>query len=217
VFLRAARPRELSAENRRQLEDVIALGERCVEMAPRVLHGEVSGDDVGDQLVADMRRFSEQQLPMVMPGGIAEFDLELAGSGVWHADDMNFLWAEGRHAHGEIVAVVDTQNTVNERPMLRVTIRVTPDGEPPFEIKHTKSYSRAEPPRKGESVEVAFDPDDQSRFTFRLPDLTDDVVSAPAQPRDPVEELERLAKLHDAGALTDEEFAAQKTKLLERM
>jgi hypothetical protein len=36
---------------------------------------------------------------------------------------------------------------------------------------------------------------------------------APA-PADSTAELERLAKLHDSGALTDEEFAAAKSKLL---
>jgi hypothetical protein len=36
---------------------------------------------------------------------------------------------------------------------------------------------------------------------------------APAEP-DPLEQVERLAKLHEEGALTDEEFAAQKAKLL---
>jgi Short C-terminal domain len=37
--------------------------------------------------------------------------------------------------------------------------------------------------------------------------------AAPAAP-DPLDQLERFAKLHQAGALTDEEFAAQKAKLL---
>jgi Short C-terminal domain len=37
--------------------------------------------------------------------------------------------------------------------------------------------------------------------------------AAPAAP-DPMEQLEKLAKLHEEGALTDEEFAAQKAKLL---
>jgi hypothetical protein len=35
----------------------------------------------------------------------------------------------------------------------------------------------------------------------------------PAAP-DPMEQLEKLAKLHEEGVLTDEEFAAQKAKLL---
>jgi Short C-terminal domain len=37
--------------------------------------------------------------------------------------------------------------------------------------------------------------------------------AASAEP-DPIEQLARLAKLHEEGALTDEEFAAQKAKLL---
>ena len=37
---------------------------------------------------------------------------------------------------------------------------------------------------------------------------------APAAPADTTAELERLAKLHESGALNDEEFAAAKSKLL---
>ena len=37
---------------------------------------------------------------------------------------------------------------------------------------------------------------------------------APAAPADSTAELERLAKLHESGALNDEEFAAAKAKLL---
>jgi hypothetical protein len=40
-----------------------------------------------------------------------------------------------------------------------------------------------------------------------------DEPAAPAEP-DPMEQLEKLAKLHAEGVLTDEEFAAQKAKLL---
>jgi Short C-terminal domain len=38
-------------------------------------------------------------------------------------------------------------------------------------------------------------------------------AAAPAAP-DPMEQIEKLAKLHAEGILTDEEFAAQKAKLL---
>lgn len=37
---------------------------------------------------------------------------------------------------------------------------------------------------------------------------------APAAPTDSTAELERLAKLHESGALNDQEFAAAKSKLL---
>lgn len=40
---------------------------------------------------------------------------------------------------------------------------------------------------------------------------------APAQEEDPVETLKRLGDLHTQGILTDEEFAAQKAKVLSTM
>ena len=39
------------------------------------------------------------------------------------------------------------------------------------------------------------------------------VAAAPPEP-DPMEQLEKLAQLHEQGILTDEEFAAQKAKIL---
>ena len=43
--------------------------------------------------------------------------------------------------------------------------------------------------------------------------------AAPAseQPPDPVDQLERLGKLHAAGVLTDEEFSAKKAEILARL
>jgi len=38
--------------------------------------------------------------------------------------------------------------------------------------------------------------------------------AVPAAPRDPVADLERLGELHQAGVLTDQEFADAKAKLL---
>jgi hypothetical protein len=39
-------------------------------------------------------------------------------------------------------------------------------------------------------------------------------VAAPAAEADPIEQLKQLAALHNDGVLTDEEFAAQKAKIL---
>jgi membrane protease subunit (stomatin/prohibitin family) len=51
-------------------------------------------------------------------------------------------------------------------------------------------------------------PTDQAQAPQAAP-----AAAAPA-PADSTAELERLAKLHESGALTDEEFAAAKSKLL---
>jgi Short C-terminal domain len=40
------------------------------------------------------------------------------------------------------------------------------------------------------------------------------MAAAPAAPPDPIEQLKQLGELHQQGVLTDEEFAAQKAKLL---
>jgi hypothetical protein len=44
----------------------------------------------------------------------------------------------------------------------------------------------------------------------------DEPAPAPAAPAapDPMEQIQKLAQLHEQGILTDEEFAAQKAKLL---
>lgn len=42
-----------------------------------------------------------------------------------------------------------------------------------------------------------------------------DAAAQPAAAPDPLDQIERLGELHKAGALTDEEFAAQKARLLE--
>ena len=44
------------------------------------------------------------------------------------------------------------------------------------------------------------------------PEQMEAAPQAPAE--DPFEQIEKLSKLHDSGALTDEEFAAAKAKIL---
>lgn len=65
---------------------------------------------------------------------------------------------------------------------------------------------------------------EKDRVVKRFLDTLDQTVAATPEPTasenlgnasDDTEELERLAKLHASGALTDEEFAAAKAKILE--
>ena len=64
--------------------------------------------------------------------------------------------------------------------------------------------------RAGERVEVAYDPDDRDRFTFRVADLADDVARAPSR----LDELAKLAELRSSGVLTEEEFETEKRRIL---
>jgi hypothetical protein len=63
--------------------------------------------------------------------------------------------------------------------------------------------------RKGDTAEAA-------RFTTVLEQLESGTFVAPASgPADPLDRIQKLAELHSSGALTDEEFAAQKARLLQ--
>jgi Short C-terminal domain len=55
---------------------------------------------------------------------------------------------------------------------------------------------------------------DQAQAAYANTQAPPPAAPAPAQPADSTAELERLAKLHESGALSDEEFSAAKSKLL---
>jgi Short C-terminal domain len=61
--------------------------------------------------------------------------------------------------------------------------------------------------RKGDSAEV-------TRLTAKLEQQRATLPAPQGEPSDPIDRLQKLADLHDRGALTDAEFAAEKAKLL---
>ena len=54
----------------------------------------------------------------------------------------------------------------------------------------------------------------QSRWAQQEPAYAEPAPAAPAPADDPIAKLKELGELHQSGVLTDEEFAAQKAKLL---
>lgn len=154
------------------------------------------------------------------------------------------LMATGSKAVGTVVSVQDTGMTVNDNPRVKMTFRIEPvDGSPAFDAQKTRTVSRIEIPRQGERYPVWYDraepaktwmfstvADDSGREMLRqlFGDAANTFVGmdAPAAPaalvapvgaaqgQDTVETLKQLADLHQQGLLTEEEFAAQKKKLL---
>jgi hypothetical protein len=61
--------------------------------------------------------------------------------------------------------------------------------------------------RKGDGAEVA-------RLTAKLAEQRGTLPAPLGEASDPIDRLQKLADLHDRGALTDAEFAAEKAKLL---
>ena len=148
------------------------------------------------------------------------------------------LLATGSKGAGTVLTVQDTGMTVNDNPRIAMTFRVEPlDGSPAFDVQKTKTVSRVSIPRQGERYPVWYDPADPSNWAFAM--IADDEgratmrqmfgevaetftgMNTPAPPapasasgQDTVEQIKQLADLHSQGILTDEEFAAQKAKLL---
>jgi hypothetical protein len=154
------------------------------------------------------------------------------------------LIEHGSEAVGTVMAVHDTNVTVNNNPRVRLDFRIEPqDGTPAFEASKSVTVSRVEIPRPGDRYPVWFDPSDHDRFAFGT-DVTSQAtpgvrrlfaaagraagptIPAPAElaapagaaaEDDPIARLGKLNELRLAGALTDAEFKVQKDRLLERM
>jgi hypothetical protein len=145
------------------------------------------------------------------------------------------LFQTGAKGVGTVLQVRDTGMTVNENPRVAMVFRVEPlDGQAAFDAQKTTTVSRVEIPRQGDRYPIWYDPgdpasswayatvaDDSGRATMRqlFGEAAETFVGmggcpAAAPQADTVGQLEKLASLHAQGALTDEEFAAQKAKLL---
>lgn len=118
------------------------------------------------------------------------------------------------------------------------------DGSPAFDATKTTTVSRVQIPQPGQRYPVWYDLEDPNEFAYatiadpsgraQIVQLFGPEAFGPdgagvgmpamaAQPAatatataddDPIAKLERLSQLHQAGALTDAEFAEQKAKLL---
>ena len=142
---------------------------------------------------------------------------------------------------GTLTNVADTGITINELEIrVKLTLRIDPiDGSAPFEGHKTTTVSRVQIPQVGARYPVFYDPADHETFAY-VDSIADEsgrqlilskfgdafgpdaagvgivgatpAAAAPAD--DPLDRLEKLVKLRDAGALTPEEFEAQKAAVL---
>jgi Short C-terminal domain len=148
------------------------------------------------------------------------------------------LFTTGSKGAGTVVLVQDTGMTVNDNPRIKMTFRVEPlDGTPAFDTTKTTTVSRVQIPRQGDRYPVWYDPQDTSKWAYAtiaddsgretmrqlFGEVADTFVGMgapdaptppPPQAQDTVEALKQLADLHKQGLLTDDEFEAQKAKLL---
>jgi hypothetical protein len=148
------------------------------------------------------------------------------------------LMATGSKGVGTVVSVRDTGTTINDNPRVEMVFRVEPlDGSPAMDLTKKTTVSRVEIPRQGDRYPVWYDPGDTETWAYAT--VADDSgreslrqmfgaaadsfvgMGTPAAPapaggagQDVAAQLTQLADLKSQGLLTDEEFEAQKAKLL---
>lgn len=143
------------------------------------------------------------------------------------------LLNEGRPAIGRVTDIRDTGVTINDDPQVQMTIHIVPeDGSPPFDGQKTNVVSRVDLPHRGRRYPVWYDPADTEQFVIvtKVDDTSSASIralfekataytnaesgGASAESDDRLDRLAKLNELRLAGALTEEEFAAEKASLL---
>lgn len=205
ALFQGALERAPDPEHDAELTELVATGRPIRDELQRLLHGQLDRKDFDKEAGrAWMERVGDQRKRLFMDAAAGDY----AG---WNAVEHAELLLTGVRARAEIVAVEDTGTTINDDP--RVLIRLRADDG--VELERKVLVSKIAVPRRGERVDVAYDPEDPSNFTFKVADLTDDAAAgeAAAAP-DPVDQLTKLADLLEKGLLTREEFEREKKQLL---
>jgi hypothetical protein len=144
------------------------------------------------------------------------------------------LFETGTKAQATVESVQTTGmvlNNINQQIIL--TLRVEPRGAAPFSYTRKMFVPFNGIPRTGDVIEVAYDPADQSKVALKTDWRSDTaggnllitqnpaaapaaVATAPAESGSDhvIQQLERLTKLKEEGALSESEFAVQKAKVL---
>jgi hypothetical protein len=151
----------------------------------------------------------------------------------------------GKRCPGEVLFVHDTGVTINDNPRVKITVRAQPPDDSGFTIEKTATVSRVSIPRAGDKCTVFYDPGDRlerNAITFdhvpgtegavtragsnspaaifgRPPATATPATGPPAagQEDDPLEKIKELGELRDRGLITQDEFDAQKRRLLDEV
>lgn len=203
ALFRGALERSDQGEHAAELGELVLLGGPLRDTLRGIVHGTV-----------DRRRYDKAAARAWLKrahGSRGRLGREVAKADFagWDAMGQAELLYAGRRAPAVVLDVEDTGVTVNNDPRVRLRLRVEPEGDEPFEAERKVVVSRLAIPRVGERLEVAYDPADVEKLTFRIAELADDAASS-----DRLDQLERLARLHRDGVLTDAEFAAEKARIL---
>lgn len=92
----------------------------------------------------------------VMDQGQAAMDMQKSG---------NMLAMSGVAATAEVVSIADTGASINDNPVVKLSLKVTPSmGMPAFDTVGETMVSKIAIPRKGDKINIKYNPADPKQF-----------------------------------------------------
>ena len=83
-------------------------------------------------------------------------------------NQMNWVAQYGMPATAEVMSVMDTGATINMNPVVELKLTVTPSAGPAFETTARTMVSRIAVPRKGDQINLKYNPADATQI-FVMP------------------------------------------------
>ena len=83
-------------------------------------------------------------------------------------NQMNWVAQYGMPATAEVMSVMDTGATINMNPVVELKLMVTPSAGPAFETTARTMVSRIAVPRKGDQINLKYNPADATQI-FVMP------------------------------------------------
>ena len=89
-------------------------------------------------------------------------------SAIDHVHQMNWVAQNGLEASADVLAVADTGATINMNPVVEMKLHVIPAAGAAFEATARTMVSRIAVPRKGDRINIKYNPADVSQI-FIMP------------------------------------------------
>lgn len=134
--------------------------------------------------------------------------------------DFDRMKREGLSASATVLQVESTNWLIGHRPQVRLRLRVEVPGSPAYEMTRVDLVALGQSVVPGRRLQVYVDRVDQQKMVIDWSQSTAPLAPAAGAEAEPPKTGERLAalqRLRDQGHITDEEYQAQRQRILSEL